>query len=558
MAAALREIAALLAIEGASPFKVRAFERGARTIESVSGDLAALVAAGDLTRLPGIGPVLAATVGEIVLTGASSMLTDLKRRLPPGVAELSAVLSLPRIKTLHEALGVGSLAELEAACRAGRVRTVKGFGEKTERRILDAIAARDERGESLLLHQADETAATLIGMLRALPGVAQAEVAGSLRRRAEVTRRLSAVVAAEDVDAVLERLGRDGRFAIDENRPGRASQDLRGHVHIDVRVVEPARFGAVLLWETSAPAHRDALRGRAASRGLDLTADGLAGAPSPTEEAAYEALGLPFIEPELREGHGEVEAAARGELPRLVAREDLQGAVHCHTDASDGRHTLEQMARAADAMGLSYLTITDHSAAAHYANGLSPERLRRQWDEMARVQERVSVRLLRGTECDILEDGALDCPPAVLEQLDVVIASIHQRHRLDRAGMTKRIVTAMRQPWFKIWGHGLGRYVLRRPPFECDLDAVLDAIAGSRAAIEVNGDPRRLDLEPRWLREARQRGIRFVASCDAHSTRSLHNLRFAVDMGRRAGLTRTDVLNTLPVDAFRAEVRPAP
>ena len=216
------------------------------------------------------------------------------------------------------------------------------------------------------------------------------------------------------------------------------------------------------------------------------------------------------------------------------------------------------MARAADAMGLSYMTITDHSAAAQYANGLSPERLRRQWDEIARVQERVSVRLLRGTECDILEDGTLDCPPSVLEQLDVVIASIHRRHRLDRAGMTKRIVTAMRQPWFKIWGHGLGRYVLRRPPIECDLDAVLDAIAGSRAAIEVNGDPHRLDLEPRWLREARQRGIRFVASCDAHSTRSLHNLRFAVDMARRAGLTRTDVLNTLPVDAFRAEVRPAP
>ena len=281
VAASLREIAALLAIEGASRFKVRAFERGAHTIESVSGDLAALVAAGDLTRLPGIGPVLAATVGEIVLTGASSMLTDLKRRLPPGVAELSTVLSLPRIKTLHEALGVGSLAELEAACRAGRVRAVKGFGEKTERKILDAIAARDERGESLHLHQADEAAAALIGMLRALPGVARAEIAGSLRRRAEVTRRLSAVVTAEDVDAVLERLGRDGRFAIDENRPGRASQHLRGNVPIDVRVVEPARFGAVLLWETSAPAHREALCGRAASRGLDLTAEGLAGARPP-------------------------------------------------------------------------------------------------------------------------------------------------------------------------------------------------------------------------------------------------------------------------------------
>jgi DNA polymerase (family 10) len=240
-----------------------------------------------------------------------------------------------------------------------------------------------------------------------------------------------------------------------------------------------------------------------------------------------------------------------------VTQDDLQGAVHCHTDASDGRHTLEQMARAAEAMGFRYLTITDHSPAAHYANGLSPERLRRQWDEIERVQERVSVKLLRGVECDILEDGTLDCEPSLLERLDIVVASIHQRHRMDRERMTRRIVSAMRQPWFKVWGHGLGRYVLRRPPVECDVEAVLDAIAGSRAAIEINGDPHRLDLEPRWLREARVRGIRFVASCDAHSTRGLRNLRFAVDMARRAGLARTDVLNTLPAEAFAAEVRPA-
>jgi DNA polymerase (family 10) len=557
VAAALREIAALLAIEGVSPFKVRAFERGARTIEGFSGDLPALVAVGDLTRLPGIGPVLASTISEIVRTGASSLLSDLARRLPPGVAELSAVLSLPRIKALHEALGIASLAELEAACREGRVRAVKGFGEKTERRILDDIAARAERGQALLLHQADETAETLLGMLRALPGVRQAEIAGSLRRRVEVTERLCAVAAAEDVDTDIERLARDARFEVEPDGAGRASLRLGGQVPIDVRVVEPERFGAVWLWETSAPAHRDALRARAAGRGLDLTAEGLAGGSSATESAAYQALGLPYIEPELREGQGEVEAAARGELPPLVTQADLLGAVHCHTDASDGRHTLEQMARAADAMGLSYMTVTDHSPAAHYANGLSADRLRRQWDEIARVQERVSVRLLRGTECDILEDGTLDCPPALLEQLDIVVASIHRRHRMDRERMTQRIVTAMRQPWFKVWGHGLGRYVLRRPPIECDLDAVLDAIAASRAAIEVNGDPHRLDLEPRWLREARLRGIRFVASCDAHSTGALRNLRFAVDMARRAGLARPDVLNTLPVEAFKAEVRPA-
>jgi DNA polymerase (family X) len=556
VAAVLREIGALLAIEGANPFKVRAFEKGARTIERFSGSLEALVAAGDLTRLPGVGPVLASTISEIVLTGASSLLQDLRRRLPPGVAELSTVLSLPRIRTLHEALGIGSLADLEAACRAGRVRGVKGFGEKTERRILDDIVARADRAGTLLLHQADEQAETLLGLLRALPDASQVEVAGSLRRRVEVTERLVAVIASENVGAVLDRLSREAGFVRGDGGPARAALRL-GDMPVDVRVVEPERFGAVWLWETSAPAHREELRVRAAARGLEFSEEGLSGGPGRSEGEVYEALGLPFIPPELREGQGEIDAAARGELPTLVTRSDLLGAIHCHTDASDGRSTLEQMARAADALGLAYMTITDHSPAASYANGLSPERLRRQWEEMARVQERVSVRLLRGVECDILEDGSLDCAPDLLEQLDVVVASIHQRHRMDRERMTKRIVTAMRQPWFKIWGHGLGRYVLRRPPVECDMDAVLDAIAASRAAIEVNGDPHRLDLEPRWIREARLRGIRFVASCDAHSTRAIENLRFAVDMGRRGGLARTDVLNTLPVEAFRAEVRPA-
>jgi DNA polymerase (family 10) len=559
VAAALREIAALLAVEGASPYKVRAFERGARTVESLTGSLEALVAAGDLTRLPGIGPVLASTIADVVLTGSSPLLDDLRRRLPPGVTELIPILSLPRIKLLHGALGIRSLADLEAACRAGRVRTVKGFGAKTERRILDQIEAQAEpQPVALLIHQADEAAASLLALLRAVPGVARVEIAGPLRRRVEVSERLSAVIAAPDADAVLQHLARHHAVAPEEAGPGRVILRLHAPVPVDVRVVHPSRFGAAWRWDSSTHAHREQLRARAGALGLDLGPSGLDDGPAETEEAIYASLGLACVPPELREGLGEVEAAARGELPRLLAAEDVRGAVHCHTDASDGRHTLEQMARAADALGLEYLTVTDHSPAAHYANGLDADRLRRQWDEIARVQERVSVRLLRGTECDILPDGSLDCAPALLEQLDVVVASVHQRHKMDRAAMTKRIVTAMRQPWFKIWGHGLGRYVLRRPPIECDMDAVLDAIAGSRAAIEVNGDPRRLDLEPRWQREARQRGIRFVVSSDAHSTRGLGNVRFAVDMARRGGLARTDVLNTLPVDAFRAEVRPAP
>jgi DNA polymerase (family X) len=240
----------------------------------------------------------------------------------------------------------------------------------------------------------------------------------------------------------------------------------------------------------------------------------------------------------------------------LITLVDLRGMVHCHTTYSDGKDSVEAMARAAEALGMQYLTITDHSVTASYARGLSLDRLRRQWDEIARVQEKVTVRLLRGTESDILADGSLDYPDGILEQLDVVIASIHHRHRMDAQQMTRRIVTAMRHPCFKIWGHALGRYVLRRPPIDCDVEEILDAMTTARAAIEVNGDPHRLDMEPRWIREARRRGLKFVVSSDAHSVADLSYLRWGVDMARRGWLTRQDVLNTLDLDAFQAAVRP--
>jgi DNA polymerase (family 10) len=259
----------------------------------------------------------------------------------------------------------------------------------------------------------------------------------------------------------------------------------------------------------------------------------------------------------MREDAGEIEAAGAGDFPhRLIDAEDVRGAIHCHTVDSDGRNTIEEMARAAEALGMRYLTITDHSATAGYAGGLSVERLRRQWDDIARVQERVDIRLLRGTEADILRDGALDFSDEVLRQLDVVIASVHARHGLDAPAMTERLVRALRHPVFKIWGHPLGRYVLTRPPFACDMDRVLDAAAGSRVAVEINGDPHRLDLEPRWIREARRRGVRFVISSDAHSTAALANFRWGVDMARRGWVGRDEVLNTLPADGFRAAVRP--
>jgi histidinol phosphatase-like PHP family hydrolase len=313
--------------------------------------------------------------------------------------------------------------------------------------------------------------------------------------------------------------------------------------------VGPEDLGLALVFATGAPEHVALLVARAGARGVKLS-------PAASEEDVYARLGLPFIPPELREGTDELELAERGALPRLVTRDDLMGAVHCHTTYSDGVASVEAMAQGAEALGLRYITITDHSPAAHYANGLDAARLRQQWAEMARVQRGVGVKLLRGVECDILKDGSLDCAPELVEELDVVIASIHQRFKLDQAGMTRRVVTAMRQAPFKIWGHGLGRYVLSRPPIDCDVPAVLDAIAESRAAIELNGDPHRLDLEPRWVREAKKRGIAFVVSSDAHSVNGLRNADYGVDMARRAGLEADDVLNARRRAAFEARSGP--
>ena len=272
----------------------------------------------------------------------------------------------------------------------------------------------------------------------------------------------------------------------------------------------------------------------------------------------YPLLQMQHIAPELREDEGEIEAALKKTLPdNLVTLADIQGMIHCHTTYSDGKHSIAQMAGAAEAMGMKYLTITDHSPTAFYAGGLKLDRLKRQWDEIDETQEQVKVKLLKGTESDILADGRLDYPDQILEKFDVVIASIHSRYKMDAEKMTKCLVTAMQQPVFKIWGHALGRLIERRPPFACDVERVLDVIAESRAAVEVNGDPYRLDMEPRWIREARKRKIKFVISVDAHSMGAMNNLKYGVGMARRGWVQKGEVLNTLSVKSFMKAVRPA-
>jgi DNA polymerase (family X) len=565
VARALREIGTLLEVKGENPFKVRAYEAGARALEGLQDDLAARVAAGRLRELPGVGEALAKKIAELHLGGTTPLLERLRAELPAGILELTRVPELgPRkIAALHAALGVASLADLEAACRSGRVRGVKGFGEKTEARILENLARLASTSQRVLLSDALDLGDRLARHLAGAP-VERVDVAGSARRMKETVGDLDLVASSREPEVVAARLVAFPSVAEVLGRGDtRTSVRLASGVQVDLRVVAPEDHATALHHLTGSKAHHVRLRGLARERGLSLSEYGLArldgGTPVKvaSEEELYAALGLPFIPPELREDAGELEAALAGELPAdLVRQEDVRGMVHCHTVWSDGRATVEQMARAADALGMEYLTVTDHSSSAHYANGLDGDRLRRQWDEIDRVQERVRVKLLKGTESDITEEGGLDFPDAVLERLDVIVASVHARFRMDEAAMTQRLVRAMSLPVFKIWGHALGRLLLERDPFPCRMEEVLDALARSRGAVEVNGDPHRLELEPRFLRLARARGIPVVLSVDAHSTGALGHLRYAVGTARRGGIRRSEVINCKSAGDFARAVRP--
>lgn len=569
VARALREIGALLELEGENPFKVRAYETGARALEALAEDLPALVAEQRLTGIPGVGEALAGKIASLHLTGRSDTLDKLRARHPPGMLELLGVPDLgpKKLAALHAALGVDSLAALEAACLDGRVAGVKGFGEKTQAKILSGIARLRARAADrrVLLSEALAAAEPLLEHLRGSPAAGAVELAGSARRGRETVGDLDLVAASRRPAELSARLAAfPGVAEVLASGETKTTVRLGGGLQVDLRVVPPDDFPTLLHHLTGSRAHHVKLRGLARERGFTLSEWGLqrlpAGAKVPieSEEALYRALGLAYVPPELREDAGELEAAAAGTLPAdLVQREDVRGLVHCHTTWSDGRASVEEMARAAEALGAEYLAITDHSGSAPYAGGLSLDALERQWDEIDQVQERVKIRLLKGSEADVLEDGALDWPDAVLERLDLVVASVHSRMRMDEDQMTRRLVRAMSAPIFKIWGHGLGRLLLEREPYACRVEEVLDALAASRGAVEVNGDPRRLDLEPRWIRAARDRRIPLVLSVDAHSTAALDYLRFAVLTARRGWARRGEVLNTLDARRFAAAVRPA-
>jgi DNA polymerase (family 10) len=571
--AALYEIGMLLELKGGRYFQARAYKTAARVLAELEPSLTMLINENRLTTIAGIGSAIAAQIKELHRLGTSRMLEQLRSELPSGALELSTVpgLSLQKIQRLQESLGISSVAELKAACEKGKIRTVKGFGPKTEQKLLEAISMARKPRKEINIHKALRLADEVVRYLRLAGGLKEIEIAGPLRRWRETTPDITIVATASRASTVLDHFaGFPLLIRIVERSDSSLVAILNTGIKISLLVVPPQNFAAALLDATGSVAHVEKLRAIAARMELTTTTDAVTKKVGrgqktkgpqtvvETEQEIYQRLRMQYVPPELREDVGEIEAALAGKLPEdLVTLGDIQGMLHCHTNYSDGKHTVEEMARGAEALGMSYLTITDHSPTAFYAGGLKVDRLKRQWEEIARVQETVKVKLLRGTESDILADGSLDYPDRILEQFDVIIASIHSRYRMDENQMTERVTRAMRQPWFKIWGHALGRIIQHRPPFNARVEEILDVVAKSRVAIEVNGDPYRLDMEPRWIREARKRKIKFVISTDAHSINGMKNLQFGVGIARRGWVRRGEVLNALKAESFMNIVRPS-
>jgi DNA polymerase (family 10) len=466
----LREVAGLLQLQGESIYKVRAYEKAADTLAQVQGELRPLVDAGKLEELPGFGKALVAKVSELVQTGSLAYHADLAAQFPLSLLEVVQVPGVgpKRAGLLFKAIGVKDLQSLEAAARAGRIRGIKGFGEKTEASILEGLAQLSSRASRTPLAKARPLAEAMLEQVRAVPGVVRAEIAGSARRFSETVGDLdliTSIAPGADPLPVMEAFTRMPRvMRVIGTGPTKTSVELDGGLQLDLRVVGDDDFGTALHHFTGSKAHHVTLRALAQKRGLTISEWGLlrvdeAGRTGeklriPDEPALYAALGMAFVPPELREDRGEIERALTGSLPRLVEQADLLGVTHAHTTDSDGNASLEEMARAAAAMGLSYLTITDHSQSAHYAGGLKPDRLRAQWDAIDRVNELgLGVKLLKGAEVDILEDGTLDFEDALLEKLEVVIGSIHSRFKMDTDQMTARIARAFDNPHLHIWGH---------------------------------------------------------------------------------------------------------
>jgi DNA polymerase (family X) len=561
VAQVLEQIAAFLELKAENPFRIRAFRTAARAVGSFPGDLREGIEDGSLAATKGVGPATLQIVAEIVATGRASMLEELREQIPPGLVEMLAIsgLGVAKIRQMHEVLDIDSIPELEAAALDGRLARLPRFGPKTSENILKGIAFLRQASAYRLSHHAADEAEGLRAALERLPGVLEAVVAGEVRRRTEVVRDIVIVLVAEVPPAELfRRLGQlpgIHEFAGQDDR--RLTLRFAGGASAQIVVTTPVNAGAVLVQATGSESHLRELAAHAASRDFSLTGAALwrgsAFVSTPDEARFYAALGLDFIPPELREGQGEVEAAAHHALPALLERSDLRGLLHCHTRYSDGSSSVEELSLASRDAGFEYVGITDHSQAAAYAGGLKPDDLARQSDEIDEVNARLDgIRVLKGVEADILQDGRIDFDESVLARLDFVIASVHSRFNMGEREMTARLLAAMDNPYLTIVGHPTGRLLLSREPYGLDVDAVIEKAAATGVALEINADPHRLDLDWRVVRRARDRGAAISIGADAHNVAGIANVEFGVGTARKGWLGPDDILNTLPVERFLA------
>ena len=560
IAAVFEEIADLLEIQGENPFRIRAYRNAARQMEAMGVPAAEMVAKDeDLTELPGIGEDLAAKIREIVETGKCKALEKLRAKLPPTITTL---LKLPglgpkRVKALYDKLQIKTIEQLKAAAHDGKIRSLEGFGEKTEAAIREALERHAEEAPRFKLAVAAQYAEPLAAHLKQSRNVKQIEIAGSYRRCKETVGDLDILATTKGASDVMDRFVKyDEVKDVLAHGETRATVRLKCGLQVDLRVVPAESFGAASQYFTGSKAHNIEIRRLGQERKLKINEYGvfkgekrIAG---DTEESVYRAVGLPWIAPELREDRGEIEAAHKGKLPRLIELPDLRGDLHAHTKATDGHHTLKEMAEAARSRGLEYLAITEHSRRLSVAHGLDPHRLRKQMEEIDRLNEKLEgVALLKGIEVDILEDGSLDLPDEVLAECDLVVGAVLSKFNLPRAKQTSRILRAMERPHFSILAHPTGRLLGSREAYDVDMLKIIRQARERGCFLELNAHPERLDLLDVHCQMAKDEGVLVAISSDAHRLQDFDNLKYGVGQARRGWLEAKDVLNSRPLKLLR-------
>ena len=576
--AILDELGDLLEIRGSNPFRIRAYRNAVRTVRGLTRSLESMVEAEeDLTELPAIGRDMSSHIVELIETGKLTRLEELADEIPRSLVDLVKLdgVGPKKAKKLWESLDVKTVDELEEALNAGKVQDLEGFGATSVKKILRAIEDFRRYSGRFLLSQVDDLIGPLLAHMSEAEGVQRIEVAGSYRRRRETIGDVDLLVQADlPAPDVMERFTTFGSVErVDLAGETRGAVVLRSGLEVDLRVIPPRSFGAALHYFTGSMEHNVAVRQIALRQGLRVNEWGVFRLPEgvdpeevgkedgerlagDTEESVFEAVGLPWIAPVIRENRGEIEAAGDGSLPELVTLGDLKGDLHMHSTWSDGKASIEEMARACMARGYEYMAMSDHSPALAMVQGLTPERAPEQWTEIDLVQKGLDgITIFKSLEVDILRDGSLDMTDEVLEALDLVIVSVHSLMDMDRGTMTDRVIRAMQHPSVDIVGHPTGRLLGRREPFELDVEAVLQAASELDVAVEINANPNRLDLNEVHARRARELGVKVVINTDAHSVQRLDHISYGVDQARRAWLGREDVLNTMTADQLRGWMR---